>query len=335
MKRLIYPFVILAVFVSMWMGLLMCLYQKGEEKEAVIYAKIPDETIQFFTEILDAVDQFITFDPEPQIDDWDNDKNYGEDKETGLLKLEDDYFIFYFTRASDREEKRVKKVQKWAHEAISPLAALMGKYYYPKDVKGRKLPIYLADTQKAYTRIISILLNRPNLKEQEGSWGMYICTYSKFGCLTKGIVLHPDTWRTDKHAKSTLWHEMNHYVFYSSLDFGKVVDPYLWVSEGLAEYFSKEYPKLTKSDVKRLDDEHLNKTFKYVYDNYVGGQTVYQTLYDKYGEPKLKEFIGQIYSNQMEEVYPKVIQVSRSRFEEEWKTYLTHFNMNASKANLR
>ncbi|WP_455961970.1 hypothetical protein [Bacteroides bouchesdurhonensis] len=326
MKRLIYPFVILVAFIGIWLGLLICLYQKGQEKEAIIYAKIPNETIQFFAGILDSIDQFITFDPDTRIDDWDNDKNYGEDEETGLLKLEDDYFIFYFAKGNVKEEERAKKVQRWAHEAIQPLAALMGKYHYPEDVKGRKLPIYLADTQKAYTYIISILLSRPNIEEQKGSWGMYICTYSELGCLTKGIVLHPDTWRTDKDAQSTLWHEMNHYEFYSSLDFSKIVDPYLWVSEGLAEYFSKEYPKLTQKDMERLNDEHLDKTFKYTYDNYIGGQSVYQTLYDKYGEQKLKEFIQQIYSNRMENVYPKSIQVSRSHFEKEWKIYLAHFN---------
>lgn len=326
MKRLIYPFVILAVFIGIWLGLLMSLYQKGEEKEAIIYAKIPDETIQFFAGILDAIDQFITFDPTTKIDDWNNDKNYGEDEATGLLKLEDEYFIFYFTKGSTKEEKRAKKAQKWAHEAIQPLADLMGKYHYPNDVKGRKLPIYLADTQKSYTRIISILLNRPGLKEQTGSWGMYICTYSKLGCLTKGIVLHPGTWVTDKDAKTTLWHEMNHYEFYSSLDFGKIVNPYLWVSEGLAEYFANDYPKLTKKEIERLNEERLDKTFKYVHDNYIGGQSVYQTLYDKYGERKLKEFIRQVYSNRMEKVYPNSIQVSRNHFEQEWKSYLGHFN---------
>lgn len=326
MKRLIYPFVILVVFIGVWLGLLISLYQKGQEKEAIIYAKIPDETIQFFAGILDAVDQFVTFDPNTGIDDWNNDKNYGEDESTGLLKFEDDYFIFYFTKGSSREEERAKKVQKWAHEAIRPLADLMGKYHYPSDMKGRKLPIYLADKQKSYNRIISILLNRSGLEEQKNSWGIYICTYSKFGCLTKGIVLHPDTWVTDKDAKATLWHEMNHYEFYSSLDFSKIVDPYLWVSEGLAEYFAKEYPKLTKKDIERLSNERLDKTFRYVYDNYIGGQSVYQTLYDKYGEQKLKEFIRQVYSNQMEKVYPNSIKISRNRFEEEWKTYLVHFN---------
>lgn len=131
MKRLIYPFVILVAFIGIWLGLLICLYQKGQEKEAIIYAKIPNETIQFFAGILDSIDQFITFDPDTRIDDWDNDKNYGEDEETGLLKLEDDYFIFYFAKGNVKEEERAKKVQRWAHEAIQPLAALMGKYHYP------------------------------------------------------------------------------------------------------------------------------------------------------------------------------------------------------------
>lgn len=325
MKRSCFPFVILVLLAGLWLGLLIGLYQKGQEKEAVIYAHIPEETIRFIDGLLDMIDQSIRFDPDPALTDWDNDTNYGEDEATGLLKLEDDYFVVYFRKGDKEEEKKAGKTLRWAHDAIEPLASLMGKYPYPKDVKGRKLPIYLASSQKEYTRIISYLMGNPNLKEQTGSWGMYICTYSCQGCLTKGIVLHPGTWGKEKDAHATLWHEMNHYVFYTSLDYSQVIDPYLWVSEGVAEYFSKGDPVLDGPMIERLQKEHLDRTFKFVYDNYAGGQSVYTTLHKKYGEQTVRNFIRLIYANRMVDVYPKALQKSSSQFENEWKSYLPAF----------
>lgn len=325
MKRAYFPFLVLVVLAGFWLSLLIGVYQKGKEKEAVIYAEIPQETIRFIEGLLDTLDQSIRFDPDLTTADWDNETNYGEDEATGLLKLEDEYFIVYFPKGDKKQQKRARQTQQWAHEAIGPLASLMGRYPYPKEVKGRKLPIYLAGTQKEYTRIIAFLMENPQLKEQTGSWGMYICTYSYQGCLTKGIVLHPGTWGKEKDAHATLWHEMNHYVFYTSLDYSQVIDPYLWVSEGLAEYFSKGNPVLDAAMIERLQNERLDHTFRYVYDNYAGGQSVYSTLHQKYGEQAVRDFIGLTYSNRMMNVYPKAVHISGAQFEQEWKSYLPAF----------
>ena len=244
-KRSFIPFIAVTLLIIGWFFILWNVYQKGREKEAIIYAHIPEETIRFIDGLIETIDQYLI--------------------------------------PTKEEKERAQKVRDWAHKAITPLAELMGKYFYPQDVKGRKLPIYLADTQKKYTKIIGYLFGNPAIEEQTGSWGMYICTYSVQGCLTKGIVMHPDTWRTDKDAKATLWHEMNHYVFYTSLDYSKVIDPYLWVSEGLAEFFSKELPVLSTNTLKRLQNERLNHTFTYVSDNYQGGQYIYCSIQKNYG----------------------------------------------------
>lgn len=126
MKRSCFPFVILVLLAGLWLGLLIGLYQKGQEKEAVIYAHIPEETIRFIDGLLDMIDQSIRFDPDPALTDWDNDTNYGEDEATGLLKLEDDYFVVYFRKGDKGEEKKAGKTLRWAHDAIEPLASLMG-----------------------------------------------------------------------------------------------------------------------------------------------------------------------------------------------------------------
>lgn len=321
MKRSVTPFVVMALLAVGWFAILWNVYRKGQEKEAIIYAQIPEETVRFISGLIDTLDQYLIFDPDPQLSDWDNEDNLGETDKDGFAKIEDDYFIVYFT-PDKKERNKAQKTQKWAHEAIMPLADLMGKYFYPKDVKNRKLPIYLAETQKKYTQIIGKLLGNPDIPERTGSWGVYISTYSVQGCLTKGIVLHPDTWKTDKDAKGTLWHEMNHYVFYTSLDYSRVIDPYLWVSEGLAEYFSQEPPALSDKSLERLQQERLDHSFKYVIDNYWGGQYVYYAIKDSYGLDKMKDFIRAIYSNRMESAYPIALGVSEKKVEQQWKQYL-------------
>lgn len=323
MKRSIMPFVVVAGLVSIWFGILISVYQEGERKEAIIYAKIPTETINFLNKLLDSIDQYVKYDPMPDKKDWDNHNDEGEN-DRRLERLEDEYFIVYFAKNNEGEKGKAEKVLGWAHEAILPLEDLMGKYYYPLDVKGRKLPIYLADSQANYTRIIGRLKNDPNIKEQTGSWGMYLCSYSTYGCLTKGIVIHPDPWRQDLSAKQTLWHEMNHYVFYTSLNYGKPITPYLWASEGIAEYFAKgvQHVRMGREQINRLRNEHLNKRFDHFIDNYVGGHSVYTVMVTQYGEDKLNAFLQICYKEPMSGAYPSALRISERQFESVWKSYL-------------
>ena len=320
------PFIILFLTIIAWLCLLIVVYQKGQEKEALIYANIPDKTIQFINTIIGSIDQHITFDPEPKIEEWDNDNNYEGDDSIELNKLEDEYFIIYYADNIQEEKEKAYTTLSLAHEAIIPLADLMGKYYYPEEVKGRKLPIYLAPTQNNYFDLISKLLNRPRTSQSDNSLGMYICSYSQMGCLTKGIVLSPQIWKDTQSARKTIWHEMNHYIFYTSLDYSKTITPYIWVSEGIAEFFSKQELKLTNNDIIRLKKERINRTFTQHYDNYIGGLSIYHTILQEFGEQKIKEFISHTYSNSMEQVYPKTFNKSEQDFERIWKSYLDMYN---------
>ena len=96
----------------------------------------------------------------------------------------------------------------------------------------------------------------------------------------------------------------------------------MWVSEGLAEFFSKELPVLSTNTLKRLQNERLNHTFTYVSDNYQGGQYIYCSIQKNYGMSKMKDFIRTIYSNKMENVYHKALDTSERMVEQQWKQYM-------------
>lgn len=323
MRKNSIAFIILGMLIIGWMITLNIIYQKGQEKEAVIYVEIPEETKRFIEGLLNTIDLAITFDPDLSIDDWNNENDFGNDESSGLAKLEDEYFVFYYAKNDQKEKNKAHKAQKWAHEAIPELADLMGKYHYPSDVRGRKLPIYLADSPKNYTKIIAMLRGVSSLPEQTDSWGIYISTYSGKGNRVSGIVIHPEPWKNDVYAKATLWHEMNHYEFFASLDYSKVVEPYLWVVEGLAEYFSETKLDLNSTIIHKLQKEaHLNRGFQPLYYNYVGGHSVFQTIHSLYGKNKVKDFVRKVYISRMNEVYPAVLQISESKFESIWKNNL-------------
>lgn len=321
MKRSLVPFIVTACLIAGWFAILWSVYLKGQKKEAIIYTEIPETTVRFINGLMETLDQYLTFDSDPLLSDWENDENFGETDNDGFAKIEDDNFIIYFV-PEEMESIKSRKILNWAYDAIVPLENLMGKYFYPKDMKGRKLPIYIANSQSLYTRIIGNLLNKPDYKEKFPTWGMYIGTYSVYGCLTKGIVLHPDIWNKEKDAKEVLWHEMNHYVFYSSLDYSKEINPYSWVSEGLAEYFSKEPHKLSDLTIKRLLNERLNHSFTIMMDNYQGGQYVYSSIEYNFGLERVRNFIRTIYSNKMDSVYQKSLNISEKVVEQQWKKYI-------------
>ncbi len=315
------PFIYVICVLVVWVALLGAVYQKGKMPGGLIYAEIHPETIRFLNDLSDKLDIFIRFDPDVRPKDWKNTLNYGEDPATGLKKIEDDNFIIYFSD-TERESERAVKILGWAKEAISPLTGLMGSYPYPAVLNNRKLPVYLSRNSTQYDEIASMLLGvRTSMK---GTWGVYISSYSQMGCLTKGIVISPDTWVNDKSAKETLWHEMNHFVYFSTLEYDKVVRPYMWVYEGLAEYFSKEERKLTRQQIEKCLTYSLERNFPENLANYWGGESVFRFMENHYNVNRVETFIKYTYSTTVEQSIGLTFQSDINEFESIWKRALVN-----------
>lgn len=308
------------VILACWLVLLCKLYDKGKLPNALIYGRIPDQTVQYIEKLTQALDISVRFNPDIRPEDWQDKFNYGEDPKTGLKKIEDNYFIIYFN-GDNKGAECAENTLRMAHEAIPDLTLLMGQYYYPADVNSRKLPIYLAGSQRQYTDIINIISDF-NLSNKGPSMGMYISQYSRMGNLTVGIVLHPDIWKSQEQAKEVLWHEMNHYVYFTALQYDKVVRPYMWVYEGLAEYFSKKTSKLTEEQISKCMGYNLSGAFPDYIGNYWGGESVFRFMENSYGITGVKYFISLTYSGTIEESIQEAYNTDIDGLEQGWKNYL-------------
>lgn len=308
----------------LWFISMVLVFRKGKDTEALIDARVPQETIDFFNEFLNSFDIKLTFNPNPSDEDWDNDRNFGEDERTGLKKLEDEYFIVYFDDKVT-EYQRAVSILEYAHQAIPGLVDLMGTYFYPSNVNGRKLPIYLASDSEKYIWIFQQLLSTDR-KPAGNSVGLYISSYSIKGNVTIGILLHPRIWEIKKHpdyARRVLWHEMNHYVFFTSLQYDKVVKPFTWVYEGLAEYFSMPtITKLNKAEADLCQTLSLSKEFHNKNANYWAGQTVYHYFETYYTPDKLKAFIRYSYEMPTNRALHEAFKYPAETLERDWRKYV-------------
>jgi hypothetical protein len=317
--------IIIGVLVALlWFISMVVVFKKGKDRESLSQARVPQETIDFFNEFLNSFDIKLTFNPNPSDEDWDNDRNYGEDEKTGLKKIEDEYFIVYFDDKAKEYEKAVTLLE-YAHQAIPELIELMDKYFYPSDVNGRKLPVYLASDSEKYITIFQIL-HGTDQTPGGNSVGLYISTYSIRGNVTTGILLHPRIWEINRHsdyARRVLWHEMNHYVFFASLQYDKVVKPYTWVYEGLAEYFSMpEITELNRHQIDLCQTLSLSNTFSDTYSNYWAGQTIYQFFELYYSKDKLKNFIQYSYANSTGDALSNAFTEQVVNIETRWHKYV-------------
>jgi hypothetical protein len=173
---------IIAAFALIWLFFFVYTISRPEKK-AVVDARLPQSTIDYFKRLRD---QIVIFNPNPSLEDWINDKA-GTNTVVEYASIENDNFIIYFI-PDTKSESRAPEVISYADAAIKPLEQLMDRYYYPDMVNGRKLPIFITNNQQEYDNIINRLL---------GDWadgggasvGVTLFEVSSLGMRTIAIVL--------------------------------------------------------------------------------------------------------------------------------------------------
>ena len=209
-------------------------------------------------------------------------------------------------------EEQCIHVLRQAQETIGPLRELFGTYFYPSEVNGRRLSIYLPANNTVYKETVCKLLGQPNY-DITNLAGITINEIGPLGCLTRGIVLSPDVFKVaPNHVNGyvkVLQHEMSHYVFFTSLDYNKDVHHYLWLSEGIAEYFCNRNSRhqIRAADsinhirtYCRLDDEFS------VEDSYWAGESFFLFMDQSKGKNTVKNFLQNSYSYSTDSVFIKM-----------------------------
>lgn len=302
---------------------LVMIYDKGKDQKPLRYADVPQETIDWINSLSDGLDDIAaTFTPEPIPTPWDNEGDLGKDDGTGLKTLEDELFIFYFTESLT---KQAYKCQKYAHQAIPRLEEIIGKYYYPADMNGRKVAIYLMPDQQEFDKITSILFGEEISKE--GVEGVTVQTISPSGTYLKGIVLNGKyCFKNDEHTKTVLWHEMTHYCHISSLDYNMEIDMPKWCTEGLADYVGEDgkRPTFTEKEIAmmRQDCDFTKSYFPYEFENYEGGHSIFCYMEDEYTLEGVKRFLKTTYTNKISPSFEIALSKPMKEFEREWKSQL-------------
>ena len=309
---------ILIVFISLWLIVLITVFNIGNKTPPLISAEIPQETIDFFTKLPVFIDIGFHFNPNPDPFSWG--KYDGGDS---LLSIEDSCFIvFYSAPDSVVEYPKAVYAKAQANAAIPRLKSLMKDYPYPHQVKNRKLPIYIANTSRNYVNIQAKLTPNPS-KE---SVGVYLFEFSSMGPLAKGIVLSPEAWTSfdlDKKEsfRITLWHEMNHYVYFTYFNFFQNKEPYLWFTEGCAEFFSGNEKRNNEIDISFANKYTLYEN-KPSYSSYWIGYTAYSFFNEAYSQRKLSDLISASYKNDLSTSLKASNNIDLNDWEKGWKGYI-------------
>ncbi len=332
-------FVIILIVALFWNVSLMGWYLNTQDEKPLILAQIPESTQRFLNELnnklLSGTNNYFILNQTDSLTDesWLNDGDYGQKDDTGLIKEDmDSLFIFYLD--SD-DSTLITQARQYAYEAIEPMKQLMGQYVYPYMVRGRKLPIYLCTQKDTYQKVCSALVGK-GADDYSNSWGLCVTQYSGVDVQTVGIVINYNSIsrmdeNVDKHFKSTLWHEMNHYVYFQSLRLNSEVTPYIWIFEGLAEYFSSNVIKqttwLNDKEKQMAMNNKLETTFTPYSYNYSGGELFYEYLEQEHGINKVAQFIQSLYRFPLSQSLTN-IGLSTEQCESEWKKYVSSVYMN-------
>ncbi len=307
------------VVAILWFTSVLVTYFQSLNEPPVIFAEIPDETLDFLRRLSSHGDDVkIRYNPEPDPDDWEDGNNPGEEAQYGLLKLEDPFFIVYYS--PELSQVLAQSCLQYANEAVLKLKDLFGRYYYPRDVNNRKLAFYLVGSQEEYFQI-GRLLHGADIPSV--SVAVTIFELSAFGWLTKGIVLSPETYReTRNYFRQVVWHEMAHYVYFTSLEVENILRPYRWISEGVAEYFADARYRTLEIDLLKVDSIHLVEDVRDYNDAYWVGYTVFLYMENDFTRNVIKQFILHSYSVNPMTILPQLTGLDTKRFEQQWKAFI-------------
>lgn len=305
-------------------------YKTGQDRPPLRYATIPESTQKFLRGLIRLGGDLAGVDivmGGPY--DWENEKDLGQTEET-WSKEEDEFFIVYYKKDKDATwHGYAQNVLKAANENIIPLTKLMGKYFFPNDANGRKLPIYLATSPTEYQQTASAILSKPYT--DKGSIGVTISQIGNAGCKAS-IVLHPICFsvkpRDPYGYVKVLMHEMNHYIFLSSIDFSKDISFYNWEIEGIADYCAKNYiqqwEKINSSNRIEFIKEKCLLTNDFPEENvsqYWAGESFFHYLEYTYGDDFVKKFLQTAYTTKTEQTFSE-LDINPEKEHSAWVEYL-------------
>ena len=252
------------------------------------------------------------------------------DSINNMFCLEDSLFmIFYSPKDSVVEHKKALICQRYAHEAVPLGEKFMKNYPYPSQLNGRKLPIYLAETVEDFRGICNQLGHG-----DPGTWaiGLYCFQYGADKVYTDGIIISPQAWGVadvliepttqDEDFKQVLWHEMNHFMYFTNWDYTQTSEPCMWFYEGLAEYFAGNYERLR--EVSNYNILNLTDNFRGGGNTeYWAGLSAYLCLEKNFDKSIVSNVVTNSYKHSVDEsVKMSISGYSLAIWNDQWHTFM-------------
>lgn len=299
-----------------------------DEQRPLIGADIPQSTKDWFKDLIDGGSDIggIFWPDSIGKKDWTKYESIED-----MKSLEDDLFVFYYSsKDSVSERKKTLVCQRYAHEAVPVGDAFMKGYPYPSSekMKGRKLPIYLANSVDDFRSICKQLgCGDP------GTWavGLYCFMYNAYGSYCKGVIISPAAWTVpeplidsttqDEELKRVLWHEMNHFMYFTNMNYLKTSHPNLWFTEGLAEYFAESTEMLQA--VRNHKKYELMNDFQDGSSEYWVGVSAYLCLEQHYGKETISNMVTHSYDHSIDEaVQMSIPNENLKSWNAKWHTFM-------------
>lgn len=287
-------------------------YDIGIHRPPLKYAHISTFTQEYVRDLhRNAKDQGITIKAKGPFD-WNNKKDLGQNGNNNWRHEEDENFVIYYQHDNNAIwQAYAQEVLRHANENIDYLKDLLGVYFYAADMNGRRLAIYLPNNIESYQKTVATLMNQPSFKA-DGVQGITITEIGPLGCLTKGIVINPQCFKVEpSHINGfvkVLQHEMCHYVFFSALDYSKDIKHYLWVSEGIAEYFCDRHDHWQVHTQDSIDfiqkNCQLNQEFPHEGNAaYWAGESFFRFIEKKGKKAAVKQFVQDAFSHTTDSIF--------------------------------
>lgn len=296
-------------------------------EKPVRYAQIPQETKDYFGDLIGKFGFDIKFVDLFDDDAWQNDNDFGQDSLAGLAQMQDSNFVVYYDSAVGAQIDYAKHTLITAQLNILPLTDLFGRYIYPAAAKGRKLPIYLANSAERFNQVYSQLLGRST--DTEWMAGICITSISSAGeVITNGIILKTYGPSGDfGRFTSNLRHEMAHYVHFHCVDWLKT-HPLIWETEGFAMYFEgnketlKSFSGYANSSLSKIS---LSSDVDNYMDSYWVGYTVMLFVEQEYNKGQVTRYIRNSYSLGANENIETTSLMNVPAFERKWRGFVEQY----------
>ena len=313
-------------------------YDIGLHSPPLKYANIPDVTKSYIKNInQNNRDQGVRISDIGPFD-WENDKDLGQNKNKAQdewEQVENENFIVYYQPDEDAVwQGHALAVLRHAQESIEPLRELFGVYFYPSDMNGRRLSIYLPSNAAKYKETTCELLEQPNYDVTNVA-GVTITVIGPLGCLTRGIVLSPDDFDVDPNSINgfvkVLQHEMSHYVFFTSLDYNKDVHHHLWLSEGIAEYSCSRHDEQQIRDIDSIDFIRTNCRLEEEFPleaSYWAGESFFLFFEQNMGKKAIKSFLQNAYQCSTDSIFIKM-ELSPAELHQQWIETLSQHSVDS------